>query len=153
MSGPRLAGMLAVVLLGGCGMFDRESPEALARRQAIAREACIHDALASHGRASLREMERMLGATGPGAGSAVLEYTRAYSDLAELRATQVAYVDSAMNHARASADSVRYARTAAQYAARLPEPGTLEGNITGAHARDLAILRADTAHPCNQVDG
>ena len=149
----RLSGMLAVLLFAACGTFDQETPEARERRQMIARDACIHDALASHGRATLREMERMLGATGPGAGTAVMEYTRAYTEYSGLRATQMAYVDSAVNHSRARADSVRYARTAREYASSPPEPGTLEANVAGAFARDLTLLRADTTHLCNREEG
>lgn len=152
MNYPRFSGVLTVLLLASCGMFDRETPEARERRQVIAREACIHDALASHGRATLREMERMLGATGPGAGAAVMGYTRAYTDYAGLQATQMAYIDSAVNHARARGDSARYARSAIGYAPNPPESGTLEANVANAYARDLAIVRADTTHPCNRGD-
>ncbi len=146
----RLTGLLALVLLAaGCGMLDRETPEARERRQIVARDACLHDALVSNSRATLREMERMLGATGSGAGTAVMGYTRAYTDYAGLRATQMAYVDSAVNHARARGDSTRYARSALGYAPSPPELGTLEANVTTAFARDLAIVRGDTTHPCN----
>ncbi|CAN5768283.1 hypothetical protein BH20GEM3_BH20GEM3_09810 [soil metagenome] len=64
----------------------------------------------------------------------------------------MAYVDSAINHARARGDSARYARSAVQYAPSPPESGTLEANVAGAFARDLAIVRADTTHPCNRGD-
>ncbi len=148
----RFLGVLPVLLGAGCGMLDRETPEARERRQVIAREACIHDALVSNSRATLREMERMLGATGAGTGTAVMGYTRAYAEYAGLRATQMAYVDSAINHARARGDSARYARSAVQYAPSPPESGTLEANVAGAFARDLAIVRADTTHPCNRGD-
>lgn len=148
----RRSGLLAALLLAGCGVLDRETPEARERRQMVAREACIHDALVSNSRATLREMERMLGATGPGAGTAVMEYTRAYTEYAGLRATQMAYVDSAINHARARGDSTRYARSAREYASSSPESGTLEANVAQAFARDLAIVRADTAHPCSRED-
>lgn len=142
-------GLALLVLLSGCDRF-RDDPERDARRQAAARAACLHAAVATNGHAALRQLQQIVGASDAGPASAVQQYTRAYSDYAELRATAAAYLDSAANHAGGRADSLRYVESATRYISNPPEPGTLEANIARAHAHDLQVMAADTAMPCNR---
>ena len=142
-----LAGLAA---LAACDS-ERDSPERQAERAAIARGACIYEELATNSRSTLTELERLLGATGGQVGAATLDYTRAYTNYAELRASAAAYLDSAVNYARTSADSLRFVQTGAKYLTSPPDPGTLQANVFAAHARDFRIMQADTANPCNEA--
>ncbi|HUE95065.1 MAG TPA: hypothetical protein VMN39_00305, partial [Longimicrobiaceae bacterium] len=76
-------------------------------------------------------------------------FTRAYHAHAELRAVAYAHLDSAVNHASTSADSARYLERAAAITVRLPQPGTVEGNVITSYTTNLTTMLRDGNHPCN----
>lgn len=147
--------LLALALLAGCERAPQtESPEQRAAREAAARDACIAAELAARGRENFEMLQQLAGDGEQGAGiagaaRAAYEFARGYAQLAELRHHALAYVDSAMNHSRAAADSARFVAAAQDFAPPPPEPGTLEANVTEAWLRDYAAARADQDHRCN----
>ncbi|HEX5520845.1 MAG TPA: hypothetical protein VFX29_04080 [Longimicrobiaceae bacterium] len=163
---PLLATTLAVLTLAACG--ERGAPRAgtsaetalRARHPEAARAACITHTLAQQAVDDLATLEEVVGATGAEssevaravqarAGRAAYDFARAYLQLALLHEGAAAYADSAANHSATPADSTRYAARAAGFEISVPEPGTLEANITDTYTRRYAEIRSDPDHPCN----
>jgi multidrug efflux pump subunit AcrA (membrane-fusion protein) len=150
--------LLLLALLGACGDQERVAAEAGITSRGPARAACITRLLAERARTDLAALDSVL----PGRSSedpvariqlqaarAAYEYARAYEQLAGLRASAAAYVDSAVNYSRTPADSARYAQLASGFRIRAPEPGTLEANVAEAYARSFVALANDEDHRCN----
>ncbi|CAN5773082.1 hypothetical protein BH23GEM3_BH23GEM3_03880 [soil metagenome] len=148
---PTLLALLAVAT--ACERGSRVEPaEVTAARQEAARTACISAAIARRAQENLDAFDVLDPAGGEdaiGPMRAAAAFARAFAQHAQLRATAFAYTDSAANHARSGADSVRYMETAVSFAPRSPERETVEGNVAAAYARDHAALRADEDHRCN----
>jgi len=141
------------LLLAACERGDApeaERPGAELRRQAEL-EACLAGAIAERARDS-RETLELFGADNGqvgGPAQAATRFAQAYEAAAELRHTALAYADSALNHAPTAADSTRYMERARNFRPRVPEPGTLEDNVSAAWLRDFRELLADEDHPCH----
>lgn len=158
---PRLAAFAAAFLISltGCGDGAPEVPPEVARaRQQSARRACVAAEVlrrASSDIADLRETLETSSEDSPGAeltrraGTAALQFARAYEQHAELRLAAYAHVDSAVNYSRRAADSIQHVQMAQQLSIRSPQPGTVEANVIAAYERDLASLLRDPDHPCN----
>lgn len=154
---------IALVVLGlAAGGCEREAPavpeELAVARQQAARGACVAAELlrrASDDVTSLEETLASTSATGPAAevtrqaGTAALQFARAYEQHAELRAVRAAHLDSAFNYAQRAADSIQHAEWAQRIAIRAPESGTLEANVFTAYEQDFRSLFQDPDHPCN----
>jgi hypothetical protein len=146
---PALLMMLAA--LAGCDprAVREEAPEVAAAREEVARNACIAAALTERAHDTLETLQAFGDAEERGAPAAALQFARGYAHHAELRQAVAARVDSAVNHARTPADSVRYAEAAIRFIPSPPEPQTLEANVSAAYNRDFHEIRADEDHRCN----
>lgn len=128
-------------------------------REDAVRDACISRELyarAEENHATLAELHGIedpgidpAEALPPGPMRAAYAYAQVYRDHAELRRASFAHVDSALNHVRSPADSTRHMQAAASLAPPRAEPGTIEGNVADAYARDHLSLREDADHRCN----
>lgn len=128
-----------------------EPPAVVEARVDAARGACIGRELLANAEESLEALRTFQAdeAVELGFAGAAVEFARAYQAHAQLRAAELAYADSALNHARTSADSLRYEQTASAFLPRAPQAGTLEGNVAAAWLRDFATIGADEDHRCN----
>ncbi|MDR0787191.1 MAG: hypothetical protein LBG44_04935 [Gemmatimonadota bacterium] len=149
------AGLLAVTLsaavsVSGC---DRpEDPMIRAQREAAYRQACAAGVLArsaesdyetiSLGLQSEDELVRM-------ASNAALTFNQAYLRHAEIRLTAYAHMDSAVNHAKTSADSTAFAERALSFAIAPADEGSLEAAVINNYDGKLQLLLLDRNHPCN----
>jgi hypothetical protein len=152
--------LLTLALLAAAAACDGGSeevaPEVEQARRAAARSACVGAELARHAEDQLQTLEASFpSGEGPAAditrqaSRAALEYARAYDQHARLRVAAYAQADSALNHSPRRADSLRHVQRAQQFQVRLPEVGTLEGNVLQAYQRDFAARISDPDHPCN----
>ncbi|HEX2092073.1 MAG TPA: hypothetical protein VHG28_06705 [Longimicrobiaceae bacterium] len=142
---------LLPAVLAACAR-DREQEGAREEtRAAAARNACIGEELLIRARTNLASLDTLAAASGGPRGPmrAALEYARAYHDHARLRASFLAYTDSAVS-ARTPGDSTRYMQRAEGFRLGAPEAGTLEGNVAEEYARNFAGTLATPAHYCNQ---
>lgn len=155
-----MGGVLLATLLAGCDEPAEQSRAGVATmRTESARAACITAALSQNATDDVAVLESTLpdadDADDPAAGlrvqaaRAAREFARAYQQHAAVRAAAAAYADSAAAHAGTRADSVRFARRAADYRLRAPEPGTLEGNVADSYRDRYQAVAADADHPCN----
>ncbi len=156
----RILAALALLLLTAC-TEEREgpSPEVVRMREDAARDACISRELYARAEESFTTLAELHGIEDPavdpaevlppGAVRAAYLYAQVYRHHAELRRAAFAHLDSAFNHVRSPADSLRHLQAAANLAPPPPEPGTLEANVTTAYARDHTAIRQDADHRCN----
>lgn len=143
----------------GCGDAPALDEARLAERESAYRRACVSRALvetAVDDRETLeesflaaRDPSDPLGEVTRHAAVAALEFNRAYIDHAELRATALAYLDSAFRAAPTPADSLRYLRHSAAFAITLPQEGTIEANVLSSYQANFNAVLADEDHPCN----
>jgi hypothetical protein len=144
---------LVPLLLVACdrGGTTDEPPEVSEARRVAAREACIAGALLERSYESVDALLLLQPDDVPagGAAGAAIEFARAYLQNAELHYVALAYADSAANHARTPADSVRYLQAGQGFVPRRPEIGTVEGNVAAAWLRDFATILADEDHRCH----
>jgi hypothetical protein len=150
---------LGILLLTACA--DRptaESPQVRFEKEAAYRQACAADVLARRAEDDLLVIQNAFppeNATDPvseisrQAARAALDFARAYQRHAMLRATAYAYLDSAVNHAKTTADSARFVERSASITISTPVPGTLEENVIVKYQEDFSALLADQNHPCN----
>jgi hypothetical protein len=144
---------LSALALTGCdrGAATAADGSRTEAQQAAARDACLAEAMAAQAEQHLADLEEWGLAGGPGSAAAAAagEFARAYFQHAQLRYATLAHADSALNHARTPADSARYVQTAGAFLPRGFEPGTLEGNVAEAWARDFSVLLANEDHRCH----
>jgi hypothetical protein len=155
---PLLGLLFGLVALTACGDSGEPTPEQLADRQEAYRLACATGELLSRADADIPVVEGavesfdpqdMLNAVNRRAAASVLEFARAYQQHAQLRAGAYALLDSAVNHAASTGDSIRYVERASAFSLRFPDDGTIESNVLTRYQTDLAVLMADQNHPCN----
>jgi hypothetical protein len=154
-----LGPILLILLLGGCrDEVAREASEAVRTEREIAyRQACAANVIARDAEENLEILEATFAITGQSSDgaisqqttSALVAYSRAYQQHAELRASAYAYLDSAVNHSSSTADSARYMTRAASFSIRTPTAGTVEANVMTAYANSLYSLLSDNNHRCN----
>jgi hypothetical protein len=147
-----VVGWLVLLPLAACDPRPLgDPPEVVEARVDAARGACIGRELLAGAEESLDALRAFQAeeTVDLGITHAAMEFARAYHAHAQLRATELAYADSAVNHARSSADSLRYEQAASAFLPRAPEPGTLEGNVADAWLRDFTTIGADEDHRCN----
>jgi hypothetical protein len=149
--GSWLPAALALGLIAAC---DRGEPAAGADNPAAmeaARDACISAELLERARDGVEALEAFQREDAPpmGPAAAALQFAGILEQHAQLRHAASAYADSAINHARAAADSVRYMQRAEAFLPRPPEPGSVEHNVASAWLRDYAAIRMDEDHRCN----
>lgn len=141
--------LVTTLLLPACGETEQEVPPEIAEARAFAaRRACVAEELLGTARSDFETVQSTVAAAGP-AGEGVLAFSRAAVQHAELRHAVFALSDSSLNHAATSADSLRYAQTAAGIRIVPPEPETVEANVFADYERRAATLLADPDHPCN----
>jgi hypothetical protein len=143
---------LPLLFLLGCERdTQRPAGARTEAQQGAARDACLAEALVVHAEESHAALQEwgFDDALGAGIATAAGEFSRAYLQHAQLRYGSLAHVDSAMNHARAPADSTRHVQTAQGFLPRGFEEGTLEFNVAAAWLRDYATLLADEDHRCH----
>lgn len=119
------------------------TPEQLEARDLAARSACVAERIAQRADEELRTLEELQMAPGP------LGFQRAYLQHAQLRLRTLALADSALNHARSSADSVTLDSASRAVRLRLPEPGSVEENVIRSYENNFLTLINDEDHPCN----
>jgi hypothetical protein len=137
------------LLLGvvGCERSSRAEP-AEARREA-ARNACAAAELIARSHDNYQTLAALAETGSVGPANAALEFTRVYANHAALRGAAFARVDSAANHARTTADSIRYMEAAVSFLPGRPEPESMEANVVAAYNRDFVEIRDDGDHRCN----
>lgn len=157
----RIAFIVPLLLLTACG--DDEEPggptaEVRIQREMAYRQACVAAVIAAEAEENLALLETTFAFGGDASESpplaqqttnAVVGFSRAYQQHSELRATAYAYVDSAINHSAATADSARYMARAASFSIRAPMDGTVEGNVISAYQGNFVALLRDEDHRCN----
>jgi hypothetical protein len=121
-------------------------PEVESQRILAARHACVGEQLLDRAQDDLETLESM---GEGGIASAAVVYQRAFTQHATLRYTVYAHLDSAVNRARTSADSLRHVQTANQLTILRPQPETLEANVLEQYNRRASEILADDGHPCN----
>jgi hypothetical protein len=149
--------LIAVLFLAGLATGCEADPRQTApatrtpAQQSAALEACIAHTLAANAQESLEALQAFEGIDGPtiATAGAVFEWARAYDQHAQLHYAAFAHADSALNHARTSADSARYIQTGQAFLPRRPEPGTLEENVAAAWIRDFATIHENEDHRCH----
>lgn len=149
-----LAGSIAACDRGGSDL----PPEVARAREQAARRSCVAEEMLRRASSDVADLQDAVqGSSGetPGAeltrraGSAALQFARAYQQHAELRAAGYAHVDSALSYSRRAADSVQHLQMAQRLSIRSPEAETIEANVIAAYDRDFASLLDDADHPCN----
>jgi hypothetical protein len=149
---PLLVLLLAMAACGG----EREPTEAEREaRRAARRDACIAEALQERARQRLATLDTLLEESRTrGAAPAVLTaphtFAQVYATVADLRAHEAAYIDSAYS-APSREDSLRFDGLAASFRVGRPTPESLEANVRRDYARDFAASRADPEHVCNHL--
>jgi hypothetical protein len=151
--------LLVLLLLASGAAACRGEPEPTPAEQAARREArrdaCIAEHLQERAQARLATLDTLLAqaqaaGTVTGVVSAPHAFAQVYATLADLRAHDTAYRDSAF-HARSRDDSLRYETAAATFRVRRPSPETLEANVQRDYARDFVMARGDPEHICNHL--
>jgi hypothetical protein len=156
----RAPGLFALLLLISACEAPREAapPARSAERDEAARRACIAAELVRVSDEEIDVIEASLPAdieTSTQAQGiwraqlAALQFAQVLHDHAQLRHASLAHADSALNRAASSADSARHMATAARYAPRRPEQGTLEANVASEYERRFSRIRSDDDHRCN----
>lgn len=152
--------LFAATALAGCDADGErtEDPETLNERRAAYRQACVAEALATQSADDIATIEDVLAnidTTNPlaevnrMASTAALEFARAYEAHASLRESAYAYMDSAANHSRTTADSARFLDRASSFTIRSPRPGSVEENVIVSYQADFTAMLQNGDHPCN----
>jgi HPt (histidine-containing phosphotransfer) domain-containing protein len=147
---------LLLLLLAACPRPDAAPRVDAEEARAAARMACATSHLLARAQEDLETLAGALPEAPDGAATrttgpaAVLAFSRAYQQHAELSAARFAHVDSALNAARTLEDSARYDERARAFRISRPEQETLEGNVATAYQRNLEALLTDPEHPCNR---
>jgi len=119
-----------------------------------ARMACATEYLLERAREDLATLTEALPGAGEDAGartggaSALLVFSRAYLQYAEVAAGRYTHLGTALN-ARTREDSAYHVQRAAEYALSPPADDTLEGNVALAYGRNVSAVLDDPEHPCN----
>jgi hypothetical protein len=149
--------LLALGLASACGGDEPSDAERAARREAR-RDACIAESLHERAHARLASLDTLLQdarrqGSVPAIVSAPHAFAQAYATIADLRAHETAYLDSAA-HAATRGDSLRFQRMAEGFRVPPPSPETLEANVQRDYLRDFVQSRRAKDHVCNVlVDG
>jgi hypothetical protein len=122
------------------------SAEIASQRILAARHACVGEQLLDRAQ---DDLETLAAVEEGGIASAVLAYQRAFTQHATLRNAVYSHLDSAVNHARTSADSLRHAEAANRLTILRPLPETVEANVLEQYNRRASEILADDGHPCN----
>ncbi|HEV2149310.1 MAG TPA: hypothetical protein VGR37_18045 [Longimicrobiaceae bacterium] len=140
------------LVLAACGRDAGEDRERRETRVAASRNACVAEELAIRARENLASLDTIaaMGGGVEGPMRAAYTYAQVYRNLAELRHSSMAYVDSALG-APTPADSARYMQRAAQFSVRAPEPETVDANVAAEWRRNFATTRGNPEHYCNQA--
>ncbi|HET7273949.1 MAG TPA: hypothetical protein VFI91_02150 [Longimicrobiaceae bacterium] len=147
-----------VAVLGACTDRDSTEPpaEIAAARRTAARNACIATELLRKAEADLSVLRASAGDSADPLDAAIAQamqasvaYSRAYAQHAQLRESAYSNIDSALNLAETSADSIRYVEQANAISISAPDPGTVEANVLQAYNRNFARLAANPDLPCN----
>lgn len=153
----RTAPVLLLLLLAAAGCRGERAPTEAQRaaRSEARRDACVADHLQQRARERLATLETLLAearAEGdvPAVVSAPHAFAQVYATLADLRAHETAYRDSALS-ARSPEDSLRYDQQAASFRVRRPSPETLEANVQRRYLEDFVASREDPEHVCNHL--
>jgi hypothetical protein len=154
------ASILVLAALAGCREEVRlQLPQEIrAEREMAYRQWCVAAYIADEADEDLEILEATLAnlLQGPDAGpmsqqatGAAIEFSRAYLQHAELRASAYANLDSAVNHSATSADSARFVSRAAAFSILLPQEGTVERNVLEAWQNNFVEMLRDEDHRCN----
>lgn len=140
--------------LSACGGGDgaaEVAPETLQLRTSAFRQACAARELEQTAADNLAVLDSSGSADDAMAvtRNAAAGFARGYHRHAEFRNALYAMVDSAMNHAGSTADSLRYEERANAFSVRIPAAGTVEANAMQSYDNDLRKILADADHPCN----
>ena len=151
-----LLGILLAAPLAGCGGGDAPDtlPDAVLQQRTMAyRQACAAKEIEVTAEENLVILESIVPESGDeGLAStrdAATGFARGYHRHAELRYALYAMVDSAVNHARTPADSVRFEERANSFTVRSPAAGTVEANAMESYDMEFRMILADADHPCN----
>lgn len=146
-----LLALALVTLTAACGR-DGPTPEQREARNDARIVSCIAEELQARGRMRLAQLDTMMAQSGVSASAARAPHTFAqvYATLAEVRAHETAYLDSAV-HAEARADSVRFDSISGTFRVQEPSPGSVEENVRRSYMRDFAAARLNPDHPCNRL--
>ncbi len=151
----RPAAVLLLAALAACAREREPTAAERAARRDARRDACIAEQLQKRAHSRLATLDTLLadaraGGAVPAMVSAPHAFAAVYVTLADLRAHETAYLDSAV-HAAAADDSLRYHAAAGSFRVRRPGPESLEANVQRDYARDLVAARADPEHVCNHL--
>jgi hypothetical protein len=151
---------IALLLATGCrDAADGPIPAGvLAQREMVTRQACISRELLTRAEDDIETLEDTYLSADPDdplaevirqASASGLEFMHAYFRHAELRATALAYIDSAVNHSATPADSIRYTNRSDAFTITVPREGTLEANAMLSYQQAFEELLLEPDHPCN----
>lgn len=149
------ATLIALSTVAACGDSEsgaRVPTEIILQRATAFRQACAARQIEKTAAENLELLESSFGDASDGMASirdAATGFARGYHRHAELRHALYALVDSAVNHARSAADSLRYEERANSFVVRVPAAGTVEANVMDAYERDFSSILADDDDPCN----
>ena len=133
-----------ICALAACGDRDEAPPTDMTADQALAaRHACVGELIA---RTAQEDLETL--AT-TGTPEAIVMFSRALLQHAQLRYAVFAQTDSALNHSQTPQDSARHMLAADQFEIVVPSAGTMEANVIQDYERRANTILADTDHPCN----
>lgn len=155
----RILPLMLLVLFVACRQQDAagEAPPSVDAAEArdAARMACATAHLLAQAHEDLETLTGVISESAGGAAQrpsgpgAVLAFSRAYQQRAELAAARFAHLDSAFNVARTGEDSARHTERARSFRTSPPAPETLEGRVAAAYQRKLEAVMGDPEHRCN----
>ena len=133
-----------ICALAACGDREEAASNDMTAEQALAaRGACVGELLARTAQEDLQTLEAS------GTPEAIMMFSRALLQHAQLRYAVLAQTDSALNHSETTQDSIRHMQAADQFEIVLPAPGTVEANVITDYERRANAILADADHPCN----
>jgi hypothetical protein len=148
--------LLPLLLITACrSEDDRPQVDAESARTAE-RTACVTEYLLERARDDLETVTEMLPEAGEELGrhargpDAIIAFTRAYLQQAEVAAAHFAHRDSSLNAATTREDSARYAQRAESLRLSPPEAEGLEENVSLAYQRNLQMYLNDPELHCNE---
>ena len=138
-----LAGAMLLAITACAAEEAGPTAAPLEARDLAARSACVAERLARRAEEELRTLQELQMAPGP------LGFQRAYLQHAELRLRTLSLADSALNHARSSADSAALDSASRAVRLRVPDPGSVEENVIRSYENNFLAMITDEDHPCN----